>query len=240
MSGFFYAIGGANYAYKESLEIDLDIIKECHKNNPKLLYIGAALDDDLKQINVFKSYYESIGFDVDVLYSFNQNISQSEIVNKFLVNDVIYFGGGMTSKIVDFIKRFNLKEIIWQMYLNNKIIVGASAGAIMMFLYGFGDKDSFVDNFTSVNHKMTEGVGIFNATFCPHYQNSSGIYYHDEVFKYNCNGFAVENGAALKISENYFTIIKSNKSNVFMFDKTKNYKLIHLKNDILYDINLLK
>lgn len=240
MSGFFYAIGGANYAYKESLEIDLDILKESQKDHPNVLYIGVAMDDDFKQINVFKSYYKSIGFKVNILYTYNKNISLCEIENEFMSNDIIYFGGGMTSKLIDFINKFNLKETIIKSYENNKIIAGVSAGAIMLFSYGFGDKEAFVDNLVSINHKMTNGIGIFKATFCPHYQNSGGIFYHDEVRKYNFNGFAVENGAALKIYENNFEIIKSKNTNVFMFDKTDNYKLIHLKNGIIYDIELLK
>jgi peptidase E len=198
------------------------------------------MDDDFKQINVFKSYYESIGFKVNILYTYNKNISHSEIENEFMSNDIIYFGGGMTSKLIDFINKFNLKETIIKSYENNKIIAGVSAGAIMLFSYGFGDKEAFVDNLISINHKMTNGIGIFKATFCPHYQNSGGIFYHDEVRKFDSNGFAVENGAALKIYENNFEIIKSKNTNVFMFDKTDNYKLIHLKNGIIYDIELLK
>lgn len=240
MSGCFYAIGGANYAYKESLEIDLDILKETKKSAPNVLYIGAALDDDLKQINTFKKYYESLGFNVDILYTYERNISHSEIEKQFLDNDVLYFGGGITLKLISFIKRYNLEKLIYEMYLKNKIIAGVSAGAIMMFSYGFGDKDAFTYNLTSVNHKMTPGIGIFKGTFCPHYQNSGGIFYHDDVKNYPLNGFAVENGAALKIKDNSFEIIKNNNSNVFMFDMTNNYKLIHLKSGILYDINLLK
>jgi peptidase E len=198
------------------------------------------MDEDFKQINVFKSYYESIGFKVNILYTYNKNISLSEIENEFMSNDIIYFGGGMTSKLIDFINKFNLKETIIKSYENNKIIAGVSAGAIMLFSYGFGDKEAFVDNLISINHKMTNGIGIFKATFCPHYQNSGGIFYHDEVRKFDSNGFAVENGAALKIYENNFEIIKSKNTNVFMFDKTDNYKLIHLKNGIIYDIELLK
>lgn len=249
MSGIYYAIGGANYAIKESLEIDLDILNEArkinyigHKRNdtPNVLYVGAALDDDKKQINLFKSYYTELGFNVNLLYSYKKNITKEEIELFFNENDVIYFGGGMTSKLINFVKKYDLKELIINSFNNNKIIAGVSAGAIMLFSYGFGDRESFVDNFISVNHKMTEGINIFSTTFCPHYQNSSGIFYHDEVKKYNVNGFAVENGASLKIKNNNFTVIKSKNSNVFMFDKTNNYKLVHLKNDIVYDINLLR
>ena len=35
MSGIYYAIGGANYEIKESLEIDLDILTESKKKSFK-------------------------------------------------------------------------------------------------------------------------------------------------------------------------------------------------------------
>ena len=110
----------------------------------------------------------------------------------------------------------------------------------MLFDLGYGDKDAFVDNLVSTNHQITDGLGIFKTIFCPHYQNSGGISFHDEIKKYKVNGFAVENGAALKIYEKSFTIIKSNKSNVFMFEYEDKHVLKHLKKDIMYDINLLK
>ena len=76
MSGIYYAIGGANYQAKESIEIDLDILNEIKKNQlkPSVLYIGVALCDDSKQIYTFKSYYEELGFQVDVLYSHNLDL----------------------------------------------------------------------------------------------------------------------------------------------------------------------
>ena len=242
MSGIYYAIGGANYQAKESIEIDLDILNEIKKNQlkPSVLYIGVALCDDSKQISTFKSYYEELGFQVDVLYSHNLDLKEENILNAMFNHNVIYFGGGITSRLISFAKKYNIYDKIIKCFENNKIIAGVSAGAIMLFSYGFGDKEAFVDNFLSVNHKMTNGLGIFSATFCPHYQNSGGIFFHNEVKNYKSNGFAVENGAALKIYKNKFEIIKSNHSNVFMFDKTNNYKLVHLKKDIIYDIDLLK
>ena len=46
MGHAFYAIGGGNVLDNETLLIDLDIIKECGKNNPTLLLIAAASNFD--------------------------------------------------------------------------------------------------------------------------------------------------------------------------------------------------
>ena len=81
MNGIYYAIGGANYSTKESLDIDLDILKEVKNRiddarKPKVLYIGIALCDDHKQIDSFTNYYNSLGFDVNVLYSYKKELEE--------------------------------------------------------------------------------------------------------------------------------------------------------------------
>ena len=101
MNGIYYAIGGANYGIKESLDIDLDILNEAknrlnENRKPNVLYIGVALCDDIKQIDVFKNYYNSLGFNVNVLYSYSIELEEEYIVKQILANDIIYFGGGLT------------------------------------------------------------------------------------------------------------------------------------------------
>ena len=50
---YFYAIGGANYDKKESLDIDFDFLKESGKSNPTILLVTAANNDDINKINSF-------------------------------------------------------------------------------------------------------------------------------------------------------------------------------------------
>ena len=237
--GLIYAIGGANYGKNESLIIDLDIKKEINKPNPKVLYIGAALNDDENQINTFKEYYEKIGFEVEVLYSYNKNLKEEEIVEKFLRADLIYLGGGMCSLLFSFAVKYNLHNHLNFALENGKIIAGVSAGAILLFEYGYGDKDAYYNNLESRNHKIVEGLGLFKGIFCPHYQNNGLEAFHDEVKNFKCNGFALENGAALKISKSNFKIVKSKNSNAFMFDYSLNHQLCYLKSNEEYPIDIL-
>ena len=240
MNGYFYAIGGANYEKKESLTIDLDIIKETKKTHPKLLFIPVAQNDDCNKINIFKTYYEDLGAEIEVFYTYGQDFNKNELYFKIMNSDIIYFSGGLTYRLVDFAKKCNLQEMLNNAYKNGKIIVGVSAGAILMFTYGFGDKEAYQYNLETVNHQITEGLGIFNGIFCPHYQNNGLLSFHEEIKKYQLDGYALENGAALKISDDFFMVIKNKGCSAFRFNYEKNYQLEYLKENIIYNINLFK
>ena len=238
MSGYFYAIGGANYDKKESLLIDLDIIKESKKINPKVLLISAANNYDISKINNFKTYYESLGTIVKLL---DPEITDFDELNKLILdNDIIYLLGGITSRLLEYAININLMDLLLNAYKNDKIIVGVSAGAILFFDYGYGDKDAYQFNLDTVNHKMTHGLGIFNGIFCPHYQNNGLISFNEEIKNYNLNGFAVENGAALKIFNDGFVVIKHKGCSGFMFDVNNNHKLVYLNEKFINSIKLFK
>ena len=230
MSSYFYAIGGANYDKKESLTIDLDILKECNKSNPNVLFVGAAQGFDKDKANVFKKYYESIGFKVDIL-------KEEDDISKLIGNyDVVYLSGGITKRLYDYSLKTGLKELLISYASSNGIVVGVSAGAILMFEAGYGDKDAFVFNMELVNQKITDGLAIFNGVFCPHYQNSGMTSFHSVIKNYDKNGYAVENGACLKIKDNNFVVIKEKNTNVFLLDKNENHKLIYLKTNKIYSL----
>ena len=238
MSGYFYAIGGANYDKKESLTIDLDIIEEAKKKNPNVLLISAANNYDISKINNFKFYYESLGANVTLL---KPDINDINELNELFNNtDIIYILGGITSRLLEYAKGINLHNLLINAYNVGKIIVGVSAGAILFFDYGFGDKDAYQFNLETVNHKITNGLGIFKGVFCPHYQNSGLITFNEKIKNYNLNGFALENGAALKIFQEGFKVVRNKGCSAFMFDKEKNHQLIYLNEKMTYNIKLFK
>ena len=238
MSGYFYAIGGANYDKKESYVIDLDIIKETNKINPKMLLVTAANNDNLDKTKAIISYFNSLGVLVTVLKSDNLNMN---VINDLITeSDIIYFCGGITSRLVDYANKINLQELLITAFQNGKIIAGVSAGAILFFEYGYGDKDAYFYNLETVNHNIVKGLGIFDGVFCPHYQNNGLLSFHEEIKEFECNGFALENGAALKISNAYFSVIKGKGTSGFIFDCNLNHRLGYLKENELYHIKLFK
>ena len=240
MSGYFYAIGGANYDKNESLIIDLDIIKESKKENPVVLFIAIAQNDDPNKINTFKKYYENLGAQVNILLTYNVNLNQNDIEHAINNCDIIYFSGGITSRVVSFAKQFELENSLKNAYLNGKIIVGVSAGAILFFDYGYGDKEAFTYNLETVNHQITPGIGILNGVFCPHYQNNGLLTFNEEVKKYSLDGYALENGAALKINDEGFEVIKSKGCCAFGFRYDTSHQLEYLKQNKKFNVNLFK
>lgn len=240
MSGYFYVIGGANYEKKESYCIDLDILKETKKKNPKVLLIAAAINDDSKKINTFIDYYNSLGAVVNTLYTYGVKLDESLIEEAITNTDIIYLAGGLTYRLVELFNKCSLKDKLLRAYHNGKIIAGVSAGAIVLFEYGFGDKDAFMYNLETINHQFTDGCGLLNGVFCPHYQNSGLLVFNTEITKFNLNGFALENGAGLKIDNNGFMVIKEKGSSAFMFDFSLNHQLIYLKENTLYSLDLIK
>ena len=238
MSGFIYAIGGSNYDKKESLEIDLDFIKETKKHNPTILFISAANNDDISKYNNFKSYFEELGTNVYLLPS---SITDKKIIKQmFNEADIIYIGGGITSRLLDYALKVDLQDLILTAFSSGKIIVGVSAGAILFFDYGYGDKDAYTYNLETTNHHITNGLGILSGVFCPHYQNSGLLEFHEEIKKYNLNGYALENGTALKITKEGFIIVKQKGCSAFMFDYNDNHKLMYLTTGVKFDCKLFK
>ena len=236
---YFYAIGGANYEKKESLKIDLDIIKETKKESPVVLLIAIASYDNDNKIQQFKTYYESLNAKVVVLYTADMDNTKEEILWQMEYADVIYFSGGLTSKLVRFIKVYKLRDDLIDLCKRGKIIVGVSAGAIMMFTCGFGDKDAYTYNLETVNHQFVDGNNIFDGVFCPHYQKDGLLVFNEEIKKYPLNGYALENGSALKISTEGYYVIKGKGCNAFRFLSDESHRLDYLKENTLYlDIKL--
>ena len=240
MCGYFYAIGGANYDKNESLIIDLDIIKESKKEKPTVLFIAIAQNDDINKVNTFEKYYENLGAKVNVLLTYNVDLMEDTLKDSINSADIIYFSGGITSRLVDFAKKYKLQDLLKNAYLNGKIIVGVSAGAIMFFEYGYGDKEAFTYNLEIVNHHITPGLGIFKGVFCPHYQNNGLLTFNEVIKDYQCDGYALENGTALKINSEGFQVVKSKGCSAFRFIEEKKHQLEYLKQDIIFNLDLFK
>ena len=233
--GTFYAIGGGNFEKETNLLIDKKIISDTGKVNPKLLYIPAASNDRIDAIITVRKYFEKLGCIVDVLY-INEMLKAKE---KFVENDILYFGGGMTKRLVDIAIKYNLKELIVEAYRSGKIIAGISAGAIMLFDYGYGDQFAYAYHGEVKGYRYVEGLGILKGIFVPHYQSVGLLAFHDEVSRYSLDSFALEDMTALKITDNGYQIIKEKNMGI-KFDSKQNYLLIPLKKDYLYEEKIIK
>lgn len=233
--GIYYAIGGGNFLKEENLFIDQKIINDTNKRNPKLLYIPAASNDRMDAIATFKAYFTKLGAIVDILYISEMN----DAARKFDEADIIYFGGGMTKRLVDIAIKFGLKELIIKAYQAEKVIAGISAGAIMLFDYGFGDQYAYSYHDEIKGYRYVLGLGILKGVFVPHYQSIGLLAFHDEVKQFFVDSYALEDMTALKITEQKVEVIKKKGAMVVKFSKEKDYLLEPLKSGA-YDFSLIK
>ena len=65
-------------------------------------------------------------------------------------------------------KEFFIDDFILRAYENGKVISGISVGAIFWFKYGHSDSEYFT-NSDKWEYKFVEGLSVFNAVFCQHY-----------------------------------------------------------------------
>ncbi len=214
----FFLMGGETPGKIKLYEIMLRLTT---KDQPKILYFPNASSNYQNSFDRFKR--QMIDFDCSIDLFLNQNLN-------FNNYDILYFGGGITQKIV-----FELRNLKNAFIESKCLIAGSSAGANMWFLAGVGDFYSYYDNFHTYNYKLVKGFGAIKATFCPHYQKEDLIIYNDMVKEYDADGFALENDTAIYLDGCYFEIFKQdNASSAYWFKSKENYKMIPLYEGIKY------
>lgn len=114
-------------------------------------------------------------------------------VQKFLDQtheaDIIYFGGGNTKTMIDFLKQ--IPQNILTEHLTNKVIVGVSAGANALSKYYF----------SSHRQQIEEGLGILPIKVFCHYKEENEPQLQElENYKEHLTSFA--------LPEDYFVIIQ--------------------------------
>ena len=164
-------IGGGNIGKDkdyETKDIDKKIVSLTKKDNPTLLFIGLASSYSDSYYDIIKKNYKSLG--CETLYLKRKNlINNKDIVKeKFSKADIIYIGGGDTIKLLKDIKEFNLEEELKTSYERGTVLVGISAGAILLSKEGL--TDSYILRGESTHYKFIKGLNFVNISICPHFE----------------------------------------------------------------------
>ena len=88
------------------------------------------------------------------------------IKHKFEVVDAIYIGGGRYDVLLDSLNQMGLKELICDFYKSGKLIIGNSAGAMLMFESSVSDYKIMAG--ISNEYEIARGYGLIKGCFCPH------------------------------------------------------------------------
>lgn len=199
MSKTLVAIGGGSFQKNETILIDKYIIERTGKNNPNVIFIPAASNDDQGYSKRFKQYYRSLGCNVEALRLWHTKLDARCIQDRILHSDIIYFGGGDTTLLMQAILNFKLEETLQKAYEQSVVICGLSAGANILFTYGYSDSGDEM--------RLVKGCNLVEGLFCPHYQKPERKKF-DEVCKRHINlkSYSCEDCHAVCFEEN--SIIK--------------------------------
>ena len=204
--------GSTNY---ETKEIDEEIVKMSDKEKPNLLFIGLASSFSDSYYDYIKNIYKELGCNTVYLKKKNVINNPDIVKNKIKDADIIYIGGGDTIKLYNTVKEYKIDELLKEAIENNTVVAGISAGAILLSKEGFSD--SLILRGESDKYTFIDGLGFYNISICPHYNDiNKKKELTDTIKNTDKNVYGIENCSALKIIDDKIEVIKSNKdSNIY-------------------------
>lgn len=216
-------IGRADTNY-ETKEIDEEIVKLTSKEKPKFLFIGLASSFADSYYKIIKDIYKNLGCETGKIS--NKTLTHMEVVeSKIKEADIIYVGGGDTSKLMSIIKESGMDVMLKEAMERNCVMAGISAGAIIWCAKGLSDYQ--IMNNISNNYASIDGLGFIDYMFVPHFSSDAK---KESDLKRIIKGtdtkcLCVDNCSAIEVIDNNIKIIKSNNnSKAYMVNFKNEYK----------------
>lgn len=185
------AMGGGGFSMEpDNPLLDLYVLKQTEKENPKICFIPTASGDSQGYIERFYQSFKKHNCVPSHLSLFNGHTA--DIEGFVLEQDVIYVGGGNTRNLLTLWREWNLDKHIRKAYEQGTVLAGISAGSICWFEQGV--TDSIPGRLSSLNC-----LGWLKGSNCPHYDGEAQRRpsYHQLMLKKEIlPGIATDDGAA--------------------------------------------
>lgn len=205
--GKIVAIGGGSPLPR----IDAEIIRLTNKKRPHALLIPTATYDRPEVCDAFESRFgDGLDCQTDVLLLLKNPPSLKVIREKILASDIVYVSGGNSLKMMRRWRKLGVDKVLKQAYQKEKVLCGASAGAICWSAYGHSDSMSFYrpENWDYIRVKA---LGLFPLLLCPHLDGENrGTSFCEMVGQHGDMGIGLDNFAALEIIDDHFRILSEN------------------------------
>lgn len=94
-------------------------------------------------------------------------MDRARIAEKIAIADIIYIGGGKYDRLIAEFKAMGIKELLDMAVKADKVIVGNSAGAMLMTEHAISDY--MINEDGTGDYTLVDGYGYIKGTFTPHY-----------------------------------------------------------------------
>jgi dipeptidase E len=169
-TGAIVAIGGGNIRTGETRRIDERVVELTGTSSPRVLFVPTATVDRPEYIESFRRVYgDDLGCRVDVLALYADRSARTAMAGLVAAADAIYVGGGNTLRMMMLWRRLGVDRLLRAAHERGAVLAGTSAGGICWFRDGHSDSRSYSAGEKSWQFIKVRGLGLIDATFCPHY-----------------------------------------------------------------------
>jgi dipeptidase E len=159
------ALGGGGFSMEpDNPLLDLYILEQASKPNPKVCFVPTASGDSDNYISRFYKAFDSHKCVPSHLSLFEPPSSDME--DYVLDKDIIYVGGGNTKNLLALWREWGLDVTMNKAWQEGIVMAGVSAGSICWFESGV--TDSFGGEL-----KPLSSLGFIKGSNCPHYDGEA-------------------------------------------------------------------
>ena len=189
-------IGRGKTTY-ETKEIDEEIVKLANKEHPNFLFVGLASSYADSYYDTIKKIYKNLGCETVYLKKSNIINNPDIVENKIGNADIIYFAGGDTIKLLNYIKKYQIDKILNKVKSKEIVMAGISAGAILLSKEGYSD--AYILRGEKSNYEFIRGLNYVDIVISPHYDKKSNKTISLLKDKESRKVYCISDCAALKI-----------------------------------------
>ena|SRR5271165_1035009 len=177
--------------------IELYILAQAKKPNPKILFLATPAGDEGGYIKYFKDYFDRFPCKPSYLSLFSPPTKDLESI--VMENDIVFVSGGHSRNALVLWKSWGMDVILRKAYDNNIILSGGSAGSVVWF-------DECITDSVPGKLSVMPCLGILPYSNCPHYcSDHRRKIYEKEIMAGNIkSGYAIDDDCAAHFIDGQF------------------------------------
>ena len=202
------AMGGGGFlGNDETSVLDLYILAQSKKENPKICFLPTASADSYGVIKAFMSTFDRYPCQPSYISLFS--LPTWDIYEHLLKQDIIYVGGGNTRSMLGLWKEWGIDKVLKDAYHKGTLLAGMSAGAVCWF-------NDFISDCFPGQYMRLEGLDLLPHSFAPHYSAQLGrrenflSHIEKKIIK---SGYGVDDYAAIHFKNGKFLRCISERKN---------------------------